>query len=315
MAKKNKLKILAATISVVIIFIIGVIYYINSTHYAYTDDAYISGHSVYICPHIEGYVKTIKTEDNQFVKKGQLLLTIDQRDYSLALKSDEDQLVITKTTYKMSQHLAKLAYTKLLLAKLNYTRNKKLIKFHSISTKEFQNSEAVYQELKSNLASKILQTKINNESIKKLQDTVSNAKLNLSYTKIYAPFDGWITQKSIAIGSYVKAGQALLAIVPTKLWISANYKETKITHLRAGESVSIHIDAYPDVNFKGHINSIQAGTGAAFSLLPPENATGNFVKIVQRIPVKIVFDKMPDPKKYKLSIGMSVETTARIIGG
>ncbi|MCP4178005.1 MAG: HlyD family secretion protein [bacterium] len=312
MAKKNKLKTLLTTTVAIILSIVGIVYYIHSTHYAYTDDAYISGHSVYTCPHIEGYIKTIKIKDNQFVKKGQLLLTIDERDYSLALKSDEDQLVIAKTTYTMSQHLAKLAYTKLLLANLNYIRDKKLVKFHSISRKQYQNSEAIYQELKSNLASKILQTKINKENIKKLQDTVANAKLNLSYTKIYAPFNGWITQKSIAVGSYVKVGQALLAIVPTNLWISANYKETKITHLRKGEKVSIHIDAYPDVNFKGHINSIQSGTGAAFSLLPPENATGNFVKIVQRIPVKVVFDKMPNPNKYKLSIGMSVETTAQI---
>ncbi|HJO92818.1 MAG TPA: HlyD family secretion protein [Victivallales bacterium] len=312
MAKKNKIKILLSAAVAVILSLVGIVYYIHSSHYVYTDDAYISGHSVYMCPHIEGYVKTINVKDNQFVKKGQLLLTIDERDYSLALKSDEDQLIIAKTTYKMSQHLAKLAYTKLLLAKLNYIRDKKLINFHSISTKQYQNSEAVYQELKSNLASKILKTKINKQNIKKLQDTVANAKLNLSYTKIYAPFDGWITKKSIAIGSYVKTGQALLAIVPTNLWITANYKETKITHLRKGEEVSIHIDAYPDLDFKGHINSIQSGTGSAFSLLPPENATGNFVKIVQRIPVKIVFDKIPDPDKYKLSIGMSVETTAAI---
>ncbi len=138
-----------------------------------------------------------------------------------------------------------------------------------------------------------------------LKAGVEKAELYLSYTKIYAPINGRITRKAVEVGDFVQVGQTLLAIVPSEVWVTANFRETQLTHMRPGQSVDIRVDAYPGKIFKGHIDSIQSGTGSRFSLLPPENATGNYVKVVQRVPVKIVFDEPPD-SKYVLAPGMSV---------
>jgi membrane fusion protein, multidrug efflux system len=138
-----------------------------------------------------------------------------------------------------------------------------------------------------------------------LRSQVAQAELELSYTKIYAPEDGRVTRKSVEEGALVQIGQPLLAIVPGDVWVTANFKENQIGRMTPGQSVEISVDAYPDKKFRGHVDSIQAGTGARFSLIPPENATGNYVKVVQRVPVKIVFDEPPDPK-HMLAPGMSV---------
>jgi membrane fusion protein, multidrug efflux system len=149
------------------------------------------------------------------------------------------------------------------------------------------------------------------ESVEQARADVEFAELQLSYTKIYAPVRGRITRRSVEVGDYVEVGQELTAIVPDDLYVTANYKETQLTLMRPGQPVEIRIDAFPEKVFKGHVDSIQRGSGAAFSLLPPENATGNYVKIVQRVPVKIVFDEPPDPA-YPLGPGMSVVPEVRV---
>jgi membrane fusion protein, multidrug efflux system len=144
-----------------------------------------------------------------------------------------------------------------------------------------------------------------------LRAAVKQAELELSYTKIYAPENGRVTRKSVEEGALVQVGQPLLAIVPGDVWVTANFKESQIGRMAPGQSVEITVDAYPDKTFKGHVDSIQAGTGSRFSLIPPENATGNYVKVVQRVPVKIVFDEPPDPK-HMLAPGMSVVPEVRV---
>jgi membrane fusion protein (multidrug efflux system) len=141
--------------------------------------------------------------------------------------------------------------------------------------------------------------------VAQLQAAVHQAELDLSYTKIHAPISGRITRRSVEAGAYVQVGQTLFSIVPDRVWVVANFKETQLRYMRPGQPVRIRVDAYPDKVFKGHVDSIQAGSGAAFSLLPPENATGNYVKVVQRVPVKIVLDEPPDPQ-HVLGPGMSV---------
>ena len=148
-------------------------------------------------------------------------------------------------------------------------------------------------------------------SIEQLQAAVAQAELELSYTKIYAPDTGRVTHKSVEQGALVQSGQPLMAIVPGDVWVTANFKENQIGLMQPGQPVEITVDAYPDKTFKGHVDSIQAGTGARFSLLPAENATGNYVKVVQRVPVKIVFDEPPDPR-HMLAPGMSVEPEVKI---
>jgi membrane fusion protein (multidrug efflux system) len=148
-------------------------------------------------------------------------------------------------------------------------------------------------------------------SIEQLRAAVEQAELELSYTKIYAPEAGRVTRKAVEEGALVQVGQPLMAIVPGDVWVTANFKENQIGKLRPLQPVEINVDAYPDKVFKGHVDSIQAGTGARFSLIPPENATGNYVKVVQRVPVKIVFDEQPDPQ-HMLAPGMSVEPEVKV---
>ena len=137
------------------------------------------------------------------------------------------------------------------------------------------------------------------------------AELNRSYADITAPEDGWVTRRIVERGQYVQVGQALLAIVPRNVWITANFKETQLTHMKPGQPVWIEVDAFPQRKFRGHVDSIQAGTGAQFSLLPPENAAGNYVKVVQRVPVKIVFDEGEDPN-FPLPLGASVVPRVKV---
>ncbi len=155
------------------------------------------------------------------------------------------------------------------------------------------------------------QAKTAGATTEQLRAAVAQAELELSYTKLYAPESGRVTRKSVEEGALVQIGQPLMAIVTGDVWVTANFKESQIGQLTPGQSVEISVDAYPDKVFKGHIDSIQAGTGSRFSLIPPENATGNYVKVVQRVPVKIVFDESPDPK-HMLAPGMSVVPEVKV---
>jgi membrane fusion protein (multidrug efflux system) len=147
--------------------------------------------------------------------------------------------------------------------------------------------------------------------IEQAEAAVSMAELNLSYTKITAPQDGRVTRRTVEQGAYVQPGQALMAIVPRQFWVVANFKETQLARMRVGQPVEIKVDAYPGRVFNGRVESIQTGSGARFSMFPPENATGNFIKVVQRVPVKIVFDASPDTQ-ITLGPGMSVVPSVRV---
>jgi membrane fusion protein (multidrug efflux system) len=177
--------------------------------------------------------------------------------------------------------------------------------------REAQGKLAAANTAPQQIASSEEQAQTASASLAQLQAEVEQAELELSYTKIYAPDDGRVTNKSVEEGALVQSGQPLMAIVPGDVWVTANFKENQIERMRPGQPVEITIDAYPDKTFKGHVDSIQAGTGAVFSLLPPENATGNYVKVVQRVPVKIVFDEPPDPQ-HLLSPGMSVVPEVKV---
>jgi membrane fusion protein (multidrug efflux system) len=149
--------------------------------------------------------------------------------------------------------------------------------------------------------------------VEQTQAAVSQAELELSYTKVSAPESGHVTHRTVEPGAYAQTGQALLAIVPHAVWVVANFKETQLTHMRAGQPVTIKMDAYPGNKFTGHVDSIQTGSGARFSLFPPENATGNYIKVLQRVPVKIVFDESSLlDSNLVLGPGMSVEPKVRV---
>jgi membrane fusion protein (multidrug efflux system) len=155
------------------------------------------------------------------------------------------------------------------------------------------------------------QVQMASATIEQARAAVEQAELELSYTKIYAPEDGVVTRKAVAEGQFLQVGQPLMALVTGEIWVTANFKETQLDEIRPGQTVEITIDAYPGKTFKGHVDSIQRGSGARFSLMPPENATGNYVKVVQRVPVKIVFDEPPDPA-LALGPGMSVVPEVKV---
>jgi membrane fusion protein (multidrug efflux system) len=171
--------------------------------------------------------------------------------------------------------------------------------------------EALAAEAQQQLAHDQAQIDVAATMIEQAQATTRLAELQLSYTKILAPRDGRVTERSVERGSYVQEGQILLALVPRDVWVVANFKESQLTHMRPGQPAAIRVDAYPGVRYPGHVDSVQTGSGARFSLLPPENAVGNYVKVVQRVPVKIVFDAPPDDG-HLLGPGMSVVPVVQV---
>ena len=247
-----------------------------------TDDAFIDAHVSAIGARVAGQVTKVFVDDNQPVKKGEVLVEIDPADYEVKLDAARAQLLAAKAVA--------------LRTGLDLTRYKKLIRTEDASRQQLDTAKADADSAKAN----VLQQ----------QAAVRQAKLDLSYARVVAPESGRVTHKSVQVGDYLKVGQSLLAIVPSKVYVTANFKETQLTRMKPGQPVKIKVDAYPKRVFQGHIDSIQSGTGAQFSLLPPENATGNYVKVVERIPVKILIDSL-DPAA-PLSPGMSVEPTVAV---
>ncbi len=258
------------------------LYYYMMTHES-TDDAFIEGHITAVSPKVAAHVLKVHVRDNQEVKEGDLLVELDPRDYQ------------TKRDLGKAALLA--AEAESLQARTDVERYRQLIKTDEISRQQLD------------LA--VLRAATADAKVGMAKANLEECELQVSYTKIMAPVTGSVTRKSVEVGAFVQPGQSLMAIVQPERWVVANFKETQLRYMRPGQKVRIKIDTYPGKSLKGHIDSIQRGTGARFSLLPPENATGNYVKVVQRVPVKILFDESPDPK-HPLSVGMSVEPEVKI---
>jgi membrane fusion protein (multidrug efflux system) len=272
--KKNLIIFIAVGVLTVII---GGRYVINSFNVVETDDAYIEGRIHNIALKISGTVKAVNVEDNQKVKTGDLLVEIEPVDYELKVSEAKASLDMRKVAFEQTSR--------------DKDRAEALYKEEVFSKEKYENVGTAYNLAKAQSEAAEAQLKI--------------AQQHLEYTKIYAPTSGYVTKKSVEVGNQVQPGQALMAVVSNDMWIVANYKETQLKNVRPGQEVKIKIDTFPGKVFEGHVDSIQRGTGAKFSMFPPENASGNFVKVIQRIPIKIVFDGNPE-EKYDFSIGMSV---------
>jgi len=251
-----------------------------------TDDAFIDVHFVSVAPKIAGRVAVVHVDDNQLVKKGDTLIEIDPRDFQVALAQAKANLAKDKATQIQAATTEKRAVN--------------LFGRNVISNQDRDSSVAASQSSKA--------------AVEADEAAVEQAKLNLSYTKITAPIDGYVTKEAVTTGDYVQVGQALMSLVPPRVWVIANFKETQLRNMGPGQPVNISVDAYPSLNLRGHVDSIQAGSGAAFTLLPPENATGNYVKVVQRVPVKIVLDEEQQVQRV-LGPGMSVVPTVAVDHG
>ena len=245
-----------------------------------TDDAFIEGDVIIISPKVSGHIDKVYINDNQTLQAQQPLCDIDRRDYQVLFNLATAELGAANLEEQQSGQ--------------DVARYRKLLAGRDISQQQYDKALLRWNTAKA--------------QVQAAQARLQQARLKLSYTNIVAPTWGVVTQKAVEPGMFVEVGQALLAIVPPQRWVIANFKETQMTHIHPGLKVSISVDAYPGVVFHGHVDSIQQGTGARFSLLPAENATGNFIKVVQRVPVKIVFDGPLDPQK-PLELGMSVVPT------
>src|SRR5437879_9832476 len=260
----------------------GIVMFHSFTHET-TDDAFVDVHTVSVAPKVAGHVAVVRVDDNQLVKKGDVLVEIDPSDFQVELQQDRANLAKDKATATQ--------------AKLNEKRALDLFSRKVISTQERDTNVATAESSRA--------------SVQADEAAVEQTELNLGNSKIKAPVEGYVTKEAVATGDYVQVGQALMSLVPPRVWVIANFKETQLRNMRPRQPVQIKIDAYPDHPLLGHIDSIQAGSGAAFSLLPPENATGNYVKVVQRVPVKIVIDEVPDPQ-HVLGPGMSAVPEVRV---
>ena len=318
----------------------GVGWWLYSSQFEWTDDAFIDGHVVEVAPKVAGYVSKILVDDNQMVDAGELIVEIDPRDYQVAL--DEAQAAEVSAEGGAAQAKARVdaaiaqaaadesevtaANATALNAQQDYDRNARLAP-RSVSQQSLDSSAATAASTqaqalaaKSRAASSAEQIKLAKSAlitaqadVEKAKVKVAEAKLNLSYTKIVAPIRGRVTHRTVELGEYLQPGRAMLALVDPDLWVTANFKETQLTEMRAGQRVVVKVDAFPDRKLDAHVDSFQHGTGASFSAMPPENATGNYVKVVQRVPVKIVFDQ-PIPSDMVVGPGMSVVPTVSLDG-
>ncbi len=344
--KKRRPFVLLIVLLVVAALVLGAIYYWLSTRNTEdTDDAYTDGFAIQIAPQVAGRVVSLDVTDNQFVRKGQALIHIDPRNFiadrdqaQAALDTAKAQfagntfaLEVAKKNFPAALQSAQadLASAKATLAQrqADFARQKSLPRQATTqqdvdqATAQLQQSQAQVLQAEARVVQATpvqqqigqVQSQVTNlhAQIDSAQAKLNQANLNLSYTVLKAPQDGWVTRRQVDQGNYAQTGQQIMALVSPDVWITANFKETQLDLMRPGQSVKITVDAYPDLKLRGHVDSIQVGSGSKFSAFPAENATGNFVKIVQRVPVKIVIDSGLDPT-LPLPLGISVTPTVTV---
>lgn len=335
---KKPLIILAAI--VLILAIAAFIAWFAHRNQVSTDDAYTDGNTVTMAPKVSGYVIRLLVDDNAHVHKGDLLVRIDPSDYLAAQSQAQAQLAQARADLNSAQTALSIATVRypaeyrsavaqrqsaaaqLAQAQAQYRREHEV---DQRATTQQSIDASTSQQLSSSASLKsadaqVAIARLVPEQIEQARDAVAQrqaqlqaaqaqvmqADLNLQYTEIRAPSDGVITMRSVQLGTYLKAGDSMFLLITPEVWVTANFKESQIGRMRVGDRVDLTIDAYSGYQLQGHVQSIQYGSGSRFSAFPAENATGNFVKIVQRIPVKIVIDHGLDPKR-ELPLGLSVD--------
>jgi membrane fusion protein (multidrug efflux system) len=312
-------------------------WWLHARNYESTDDAFIDSRTVQISAQVAAAIVDVPVTDNQLVDAGTELVRLDDRDY--VAQRDQGQAQVKQAQANVENLNAQIAAQRakveqankqvvqaqaaLTFARQQAERYQQLASRGSGTVEQAQQTASSLQQSEAGLAAAQANASATDKQISVLQAqldlcyaqlaqahaTLEQAQANLARTIITAPVAGRVTKLTAAKGGYAAVGQALMMFVPREVWVTANFKETQLNLMRAGQPVDIAIDAYPGRTFAGHVDSVQSGSGTAFSLLPAENATGNYVKIVQRVPVKIVFDKTPD---VLLGPGMSVVPTVKV---
>ena len=309
--KKTRKKYFIIGIS--IIALLGLGYFIhNVLMYQTTDDAYVETTTVQVAPRVSGQIIEVYITDNQKVKEGDLVAKIDPADYEVTLAQAEARYERTLLDQKNAQAMFKASQTNIEVTKSDLERYKNLYAQGAVSKQTLDTAQYKYDSAVANLTQSeqaLLSDsgkKVADADLREIKALRDKAALDLSYTDIYAPQTGTVSNRRVEKGMYVSIGTPLFVIVPENVWVVANYKENQLRHMKPDQEVEIKIDTYPDHKFKGRVDSIQRASGAKSSLFPPENAVGSFVKIVQRIPVKIVFTEQKDLEEYNIIPGMSV---------
>lgn len=339
---RSKKPLIILAVVIVLLAVAAFVWWFMTRNQESTDDAYTDGNAVTVAPKVAGYVVKLGVNDNVYVHKGDLLVDIDPREYraqvdaaraqlglaTAQLQTAQVQLDIARVRYpaeyRQAQAQTASARAQLRQAQASYERE------HGVDVRATsqQNIDAADAKAASARASvkeadaqlttaSLVQQQIRQataaveerrQQVDQARAQVEQAELNLSWCQVRAPSDGWITRRNVQLGTYLQPGASLFSIVTPKVWVTANYKESQLDQMRPGDKVTIDVDAYPKLTLHGHVDSIQQGSGSRFSAFPAENATGNFVKIVQRVPVKIVIDSGL-PTDHPLPLGLSVEPT------
>jgi membrane fusion protein (multidrug efflux system) len=339
---RSKKPLIVLAVVVVLLAIVAFVWWFMTRNQESTDDAYTDGNAVTIAPKVAGYVVKLAVNDNVYVHKGDLLVEIDPREYraqvdaaraelglaTAQLKTAQIQLDIARVRYpaeyRQAQAQASSARADLRQAQAAYEREhqvdaratsqqnidaadaKQASARASVKQAQAQLATAslVGQQVRQALAA----VEERRQQVEQARAKLEQAELNVDWCEVRAPSDGWITRRNVQLGTYLQPGASLFSIVTPQVWITANYKESQLDEMRPGDKVKIDVDAYPGLTLRGHVDSVQQGSGSRFSAFPAENATGNFVKIVQRVPVKIVIDSGL-PTDHPLPLGLSVEPT------
>src|ERR1700735_4675796 len=333
---KKPLIILGAVVvgGAIVAFIIWFVY----RNQVSTDDAYTDGNVITMAPKVSGYVVELLIDDNSRVRKGELLLRIEPQDFQTARAAALSQLALAKAQLKTAETALRIARVQfpaqlvsaqalLAQARASYARQHEVDRR---ATTQESIDTSTSQELSSNASLKSAQAQVaiaglvpeqiqqamnavteKTAQVQQAESQLEQADLNLSYTEIRSPSDGFITMRSVQRGTYLTAGQTMFLIVTPDVWVTANFKESQIGRMRPGDGVDLEVDAYSGFKLHGHVQSIQYGSGSRFSAFPAENATGNFVKIVQRVPVKIAIDRGLDPNR-PLPLGLSVSPVVHL---
>jgi membrane fusion protein (multidrug efflux system) len=339
---RSKKPLIVLAVVIVLLAVAAFVWWFMTRNQESTDDAYTDGNAIMIAPKVAGYVVKLGVNDNVYVHKGDLLVEIDRREYQAQLDAARAQLGLATAQWQTAQvqlDIARVRYpaeyrqaqaqtasarAQLRQAQASYERE------HGVDARATsqQNIDAADAKAASARASvkqadaqlataSLVQQQIRQavaaveerrQQVDQARAQVEQAELNLSWCDVRAPSDGWITRRNVQLGTYLQPGASLFSIVTPQVWITANYKESQLGEMRPGDKVTIDVDAYPKLTLHGHVDSIQQGSGSRFSAFPAENATGNFVKIVQRVPVKIVIDSGL-PTDHPLPLGLSVEPT------
>ena len=332
-------------VAVAILVIGGTLYYLHARQYQSTDDAFVDAHIVRISAQNAGQLVQVADLDNRHVDAGRLLAVIQpsgpqaqlaEANANVAQAQAQVQQALAQVTSAVASRAqaeaqARVPIANAVKAEQDLARYRQLVRLdpNAVAGQQLDQARANARTSAADAAAARKQIDTADAQISVAQRQVKAAKavvdarkaavqqaqVTLGDLRLTAPVSGQVVNRQVNVGSYVSPGAQLMAIVPDDMWVTANFKETQLALMRIGQPVDISVDAYPGVKFRGHVDSVQRGAGQAFALLPPQNATGNYVKVVQRVPVRIVFDRggdAPDPLRYPIGPGMSVVPTVKV---